>query len=66
MNLDNSFDIMYKLFKLGVVILDIITEGTVSHFFYLGPSSFLSDLENYIKKFSKQFPDFWHKMKTKT
>ena len=39
-DLDNSFDIIYKLFKFGVVILDIIMEGTVSQNFYLGPSSF--------------------------
>ena len=38
LNLDNSFDIVYKLFKFGVVILDIITEGAVSQTFYLRPS----------------------------
>ena len=31
---------MYNLFKFGVVILDIIMEGTVSQIFDLGPSSF--------------------------
>ena len=40
LNLDNSFDIIYKLFKFGVIILAIITEGTVSQIFDLGLSSF--------------------------
>ena len=39
-NLDNLVNIIYKLFTFGVVILDIIIEGTVSLIFYLGPSSF--------------------------
>ena len=51
MNLDNSINIIYKVFKFGVVILHIIMEGTVSQIFNLGPSS---------------FPDFWYKMRTKT
>ena len=41
LNLDNSFDIIYKLFKFGVVILDIVTEGTVSQIFDLMSSSFI-------------------------
>ena len=41
----------------GVVILDIIMEGKVSQIFYLGPSSYLFDLENvfffnFIKRFA--------------
>ena len=40
LNLDNSVDILYKLFKFGVIILYTITEGTVSQIFYLGLSSF--------------------------
>ena len=66
MNLDNSFDIIYKLFKFDVAILDIITEGTVSQIsFFLCDFLFLCDLDNYIKKFCKKFPDFRHKTKTK-
>ena len=37
LDLDNSVIIIEKLSKFGVVILDIITEGTMSH---LGPSYF--------------------------
>ena len=65
LNLDNSVDIIYILFKFGVGILDIMMEGTVSQIFDLGLSSFLCDLENDFKKFCRQFPDFGHKMKTK-
>ena len=38
LNLDNSVNIIYIAFKFGVVIFDIITEGTVSQTFDLGPS----------------------------
>ena len=38
LNLDNSIYIVHRLLKFSIVILDIITEGTVSHIFYLGPS----------------------------
>ena len=34
-NLDYSVDIISKLLKFGVVILDIITEGTVSQIFFI-------------------------------
>ena len=52
----------------SVVILGIIMEGTVSQIFDLGPSSFFSlcNLENDVRIFYKQFPDFWHKMITKS
>ena len=41
LNLQNSFNIMYKLFKFGVVTPDIITEGTVSQMIFdLGPSCY--------------------------
>ena len=40
LNLDNSVDITYKLFKFGVMVFASIMEGTVSQIFYLGPSSF--------------------------
>ena len=43
LNLDNSVNILYKLLKYGVVILDTIIEGTVSHIFDLGPRIFLCD-----------------------
>ena len=50
-----------------MLILDIIMEGTVSQIFFIKVLViFLCDLENYLKKFCKQFPDFWHKIKTKT
>ena len=40
LNLDNSVNIKAKLFKFSVLILDTITEGTVSHISLLGPSSY--------------------------
>ena len=40
LNLDNSVDIISKLFKFGVAVLNIITQGTLSQIFDLGPSSF--------------------------
>ena len=38
MNLDNSINIVHRLLKFSIVILDMITEGTVSQILYLGPS----------------------------
>ena len=35
LNLYNSVNMIYRLFKCGVVILDSIMEGTVSQIFYL-------------------------------
>ena len=40
LNLHNSVAIIYKLFRFGVVSLYVITEGTMSQIFDLGPSSF--------------------------
>ena len=40
LNLDNSFDVIYKLFKFGVITLAILTETTESQIFDFGPSSF--------------------------
>ena len=40
LNLDNSVIIICKLFKFGVVILDIIMEGTVSQICDLGLNYF--------------------------
>ena len=39
--MDNSVNIETRLFKLCVLILDIIMEGTMSQIFILGPSSFI-------------------------
>ena len=39
LNLHISVNIVYKPFKFGLVILDILSEGTVSQIFNLGPSS---------------------------
>ena len=38
LNFDNLISIAHKLFKFRELILDIITEGTVSQIFYLGSS----------------------------
>ena len=40
-NVDSSFNILDRLLKLSVGILDILMEGTVSQIFYLSPSSSL-------------------------
>ena len=37
---DNSVNIEARLFKLCVLILDVIMEGNVSQIFILGPSSY--------------------------
>ena len=39
-NVDTSINIANTLFKFSEVILNIITEGTVSQIFYLGPRSY--------------------------
>ena len=41
LNLHYSLNIIYRLFKFGVCILDVIMEGKVSQIFYLGPGSYL-------------------------
>ena len=38
-NLHISVNIVYKPFKFGLVILDILSEGTISQIFNFGPSS---------------------------
>ena len=38
LNLDNSIIIVHRLLKFSIVILDMITEGTMSQIFYLGTS----------------------------
>ena len=38
LNSDNSINIVHRLLNFFIVILDMITEGTVSQIFYLGPS----------------------------
>ena len=38
LNLDNSINIVHRLLKFSIGILDMITEGTVSQISYLGPS----------------------------
>ena len=40
LNVDNSVNIKTRLLKCGVLILDIIMEGTVSQISPLGPSSY--------------------------
>ena len=40
LNVDISTNVDPRLFKFGVLILDIIMEGTRSQMFYLGPSSY--------------------------
>ena len=40
LNVDHSVNVYPKLFKFGVLILDIIMEGTMSQILYLGPSSY--------------------------
>ena len=50
---------IYKLFKLGVVILDTVMEGTVSQIFYLGVSSFFYViLKMMLRNFTNSFPTF--------
>ena len=39
LNVDNLSNIENRLLKFSVLILDTIVQGTVSHFFYLGPDS---------------------------
>ena len=40
LNVDSSFNIGNRLFKLSVVIIDVLKKGTVSHIFFLGLSSY--------------------------
>ena len=62
LNVDNSVNIKTRLFKLCVLILDIIMEGTVSQIFYFGPSSyfmlfrklFLQNLKNILRFLSQK------------
>ena len=60
LNLNNSINIVHRLLKCPMVILDIIMEGNMSQIFYLGPSShfILCDLENNFSKFYKMLPHF--------
>ena len=37
LNMDRSFNIQDRLLKFSVVIIDMLMEGTVSHFFNSGP-----------------------------
>ena len=39
LNLHISVNIVYEPFKFGLVILGILSEGTMSEIVYLGPSS---------------------------
>ena len=39
LNVDSSFIIMNRVIRHSEAIIDILTEGTVSQIFYLGPSS---------------------------
>ena len=36
LNVDSSFNIINRLFKFALVIIDILMEGTVSQIFYPG------------------------------
>ena len=40
LNMDNSVNIEPRLFKLCVLILNIMMKGTISQIFILGPSSY--------------------------
>ena len=53
-NFNNSVNIVYKLFKFGVLIPDIMMEGTVSQIFDVC----LSYLENDVNFFLQSFPNF--------
>ena len=63
--MDILINILLNIFKLSVVLLNIIIERTVSHISFLGPKYFLCNLENSIFKNCKMFPVFGHKIKTK-
>ena len=39
LNVDSSFNILDRLLKFSVVIIDMLMEGTVSPIFYIGLSS---------------------------
>ena len=53
------------ILKFCMSVLHIISKGSLSQFFYLGPRFFLLDLQNNVLKILKKLPDFLHKMKTK-
>ena len=65
LNLD-SVNIVYKVFKCGVVICDIIMEGTLSHIIYSGPSSFFYVILKMMFRIFQTVSGFWHEMRTKT
>ena len=39
LNLENSINIVHRLLKFSMGILDLVMEGKMSQIFYLGPSS---------------------------
>ena len=65
-NVDISINIVYKLFKFGMAILDIIMEGTMPQIFNLGHSSHFITFRTRFFKIYQMFPDFMHNIQTKT
>ena len=57
LNVHNSISIAHRLFKFSEVILDIITEGTLSQISFIVALDFiLRNLENIFSEFCKMFP----------
>ena len=63
LNVDNSVNIKTKLFKLCVLILDIIMEGKVFQVFLLGLSSYFMLFRKLFLQIYKIFCDFCQKKK---
>ena len=63
---DNSVNIIQRLLKSFLLVPAIVIEGTVSQIFYLVPSSRFMCFQNLCSNFFLMFPNFWHKIKTKT
>ena len=64
LNSDISIIFLRNIFKLSVVVLNTLTERTVSQISFLG-HQILCNLENTVFKNCKMFPVFGHKIKTK-
>ena len=45
LNVDSSFNIINRLFKFSLVIIDMLMEGTASQIFYLGLGLYFMSLQ---------------------
>ena len=66
MDVYNSVNIIQRLPKSFLLVLAMVIEGTVSQILYLGPSSRFMCFQNLCSQFFLMFPEFGHKIKTKT